>query len=122
MNLQRIWTRGAIYLVLLAFAASSLMPFYVMIITGLKPYPGRECDPDVGTADTESTLAVSLRAWTAVAPNFRNSVMHHGAGRPDLGDDRLDQWLHLCQVALSGMRIRSSFCSWSACSCPIRAS
>ena len=31
MSLQRIWTRGAIYLVLLAFAAFYLMPFYVMV-------------------------------------------------------------------------------------------
>ena len=37
MNLQRIWTRGAIYLVLLAFAAFYAMPIYVMVITGLKP-------------------------------------------------------------------------------------
>ena len=37
MSLQQIWTRSAIYLVLIAFCAFYLMPFYVMIITGLKP-------------------------------------------------------------------------------------
>jgi len=38
MTWQRLWTRGAIYLVLIAFAAYYMIPFYVMIITGLKPY------------------------------------------------------------------------------------
>ncbi|MEZ4835203.1 MAG: hypothetical protein R2873_24985 [Caldilineaceae bacterium] len=36
--IQRLWTRGAIYLVLLAFAAFYLMPIYVMVITSLKPF------------------------------------------------------------------------------------
>jgi ABC-type glycerol-3-phosphate transport system permease component len=36
--LQRLWTRSAIYLLLLAFCAFYLMPFYVMLITSLKPY------------------------------------------------------------------------------------
>jgi len=74
MNIQRLWTRGAIYLVLIAFAAFYLMPFYVMIITGLKPY-----------ADVNVTrmwelpkgfyLEGALEAWRQVAPNFRNSVI-----------------------------------------------
>jgi ABC-type glycerol-3-phosphate transport system permease component len=38
--MQRLWTRGAIYLVLTAFAAYFFMPFYVMLITGLKPFVG----------------------------------------------------------------------------------
>ena len=38
MSLQRIWSRGAIYFVLIAFCLFFLMPFYVMFITGLKPY------------------------------------------------------------------------------------
>ncbi|MCB0106036.1 MAG: carbohydrate ABC transporter permease, partial [Caldilineaceae bacterium] len=74
MNLQRIWTRGAIYLVLLAFAAFYAMPIYVLIITGLKPF-----------ADINMTRMWELpkglyfesftQAWTLVAPNFQNSVM-----------------------------------------------
>lgn len=74
MNLQRLWTRGAIYLVLLAFVAFYMMPFYVMIITGLKPY-----------ADVNVTRMWELpngiyfegiiEAWRQVAPNFRNSVL-----------------------------------------------
>ena len=38
MSLPRLWSRGAIYLVLIAFSLFYLMPFYVMFITGLKPY------------------------------------------------------------------------------------
>ena len=38
MSGHRLWTRGALYRVLIAFAAFYLMPFYVMIITGLKPF------------------------------------------------------------------------------------
>jgi glucose/mannose transport system permease protein len=74
MNLQRIWTHGAIYLVLAAFAAFYLMPFYVMVITGLKPY-----------ADVNVTRMWELpsgiyfdgvtEAWVRVAPNFWNSVI-----------------------------------------------
>jgi glucose/mannose transport system permease protein len=72
--IQRIWTNGAIYLVLLAFAAFYLMPFYVMIITGLKPF-----------ADVNVTRMWDLprgiyfegvtEAWTRVAPNFWNSII-----------------------------------------------
>ena len=74
MNLQRIWTRSAIYLVLLAFAAYFFMPIYVLIITGLKPF-----------ADINVTRMWELpkgfyfgsftQAWTLVSPNFKNSVM-----------------------------------------------
>jgi len=73
MNLQRIWSRSAIYLVLIAFAAFYAMPFYVMIITGLKPY-----------ADVNVTRMWELpaglyfgsftEAWRLVSPNFWNSM------------------------------------------------
>jgi glucose/mannose transport system permease protein len=74
MSIERLWTRGAIYLVLIAFAAFYLMPFYVMIITGLKPY-----------ADVNVTRMWELpngiyfegffEAWRQVSPNFWNSVI-----------------------------------------------
>ena len=73
MSIQRLWNRGAIYLVLLAFAAFYLMPFYVMIITGLKPY----VDVNVTRMwdlPIPPTLAGFLDAWTRVSPNFWNSV------------------------------------------------
>jgi hypothetical protein len=74
MSLQRLWTRGAIYLVLLAFAAFYLMPFYVMIITSLKPYT----DVNV-TRMWELPRGIYFEgiaeAWRAVSPNFRNSMV-----------------------------------------------
>jgi len=73
MSLQQLWTRSAIYLVLLAFCAFYLMPFYVMLITSLKPY-----------ADVNVTRMWELpkgfylgsfsQAWTTVSPNFSNSM------------------------------------------------
>ena len=72
--IQRLWTRGAIYLVLLAFAAYFFMPFYVMIITGLKPY----ADVNVTRMwefPTTIQFGGFVQAWTAVAPNFWNSVV-----------------------------------------------
>ena len=73
MSLRQLWSRYAIYLVLAAFAAFYLMPFYVMVITGLKPYA------DVSVArmwelPTNPTLEGFLRAWNSVSPNFWNSV------------------------------------------------
>lgn len=74
MNLQRLWTRGAIYLVLIAFAAFYLMPFYVMVITGLKPY----ADVNV-TRMWELPRGIYfegfISAWQRVAPNFWNSIV-----------------------------------------------
>jgi glucose/mannose transport system permease protein len=74
MTLQRLWTRGAIYLVLLAFCLFYLMPFYVMFITGLKPYE----DLNV-TRMWELPKGIHLEgiveAWRRVAPNFRNSMV-----------------------------------------------
>ena len=74
MNLQRFWTHGAIYLVLLAFAAFYAMPIYVLIITGLKPFQ----DINV-TRMWELPKGIYFgsftEAWTLVAPNFMNSMM-----------------------------------------------
>lgn len=74
MSLQRLWTRGAIYLVLIAFAAYFLMPFYVMVITGLKPY----ADVNV-TRMWELPRGIYfegvIEAWTRVSPNFWNSIV-----------------------------------------------
>jgi glucose/mannose transport system permease protein len=74
MNLQRIWTHSAIYLILLAFALFYAMPIYVLIITGLKPFE----DINV-TRMWELPKGIYFgsftEAWTLVAPNFKNSVM-----------------------------------------------
>ncbi len=73
MNLQRIWTRSAIYFLLIAFAAYYLMPFYVMLITGLKPFADVQI-ARMWELPQNPTLEGVLRAWTSVAPNFWNSV------------------------------------------------
>jgi glucose/mannose transport system permease protein len=74
MNLQRIWTRSAIYLVLLAFALYYFMPIYVLIITGLKPLKDvsmiRMWELPKGIYFDSFTTA-----WGLVSPNFRTSVM-----------------------------------------------
>src|SRR5262249_11479960 len=72
-QLQRVWSRGVIYLALVCAAAYFLMPIYVLVITGLKPY-----------ADVNVTRMWELprglyfgsfaAAWSKVAPNFWNSV------------------------------------------------
>jgi glucose/mannose transport system permease protein len=72
--LQRLWTRSAIYLVLIAFCAFYLMPFYVMVITSLKPY----ADVNVTRMwdlPTSPTIEGILEAWRLVSPNFRNSII-----------------------------------------------
>lgn len=74
MNLQRIWSRSAIYLVLIAFAAFYAMPIYVLVITGLKPFQ------DVNVTrmwELPNGLYFGsfIEAWTLVSPNFKNSVM-----------------------------------------------
>jgi glucose/mannose transport system permease protein len=74
MSIQKLWSRGAIYLILLAFVAFYAMPFYLMLITGLKPFA------DVSVArmwylPRNPTLEGVLQAWASVSPNFRNSVM-----------------------------------------------
>jgi glucose/mannose transport system permease protein len=74
MTWQRLWTRGSIYFLLIAFAAFYLMPFYLMIITGLKPYE----DVNV-TRMWELPRGIYLggiaEAWQRVSPNFRNSII-----------------------------------------------
>lgn len=74
MTFQRAWSRGAIYLVLIAFAAWYLMPIYLMLITGMKTF-------DQVNIATMWALprGISLdgfsQAWVKVAPNFKNSIM-----------------------------------------------
>lgn len=74
MSGHRLWTRGAIYLVLLAFCAFYLMPFYVMIVTGLKPYVEVNITR-MWALPTSPTLDGVIEAWLLVSPNFRNSML-----------------------------------------------
>jgi glucose/mannose transport system permease protein len=69
----RAWSRGGIYLILVAFALFYLMPIYVLTVSGMKPYK------DVSIA-TMWNLPNSLyfgsfvEAWKRVSPNFWNSI------------------------------------------------
>lgn len=74
MSLQRIWSRSAIYLVLIAFCLFYLMPFYVMFITGLKPYEDLNVTR-MWELPKGIYLGGFLEAWVAVSPNFWNSVI-----------------------------------------------
>lgn len=74
MNLQRIWTRSAIYLVLIAFAAFYAMPIYVLIITGLKPFQDVN-ETRMWELPNGLYFGSFTQAWKLVSPNFKNSVM-----------------------------------------------
>lgn len=73
MKRQIRLSRPLIYVVLILFCLFYLMPFYVMIITSLKPY----VDLNVTRMwDLPKTISLEgfIEAWKRVAPNFRNSV------------------------------------------------
>jgi glucose/mannose transport system permease protein len=70
---MRGWSRAGIYLLLLAFAAFYLMPIYVLVVTGLKPFK----DVSVYTMwDLPDRLYFGgfTGAWAKVGPNFWNSI------------------------------------------------
>ena len=73
LSLNRLWSRTAIYLVLIAFALFFLMPIYVLMVTALKPFK------DVSVL-TMWELPNGLNpgsfatAWDRVSPNFWNSM------------------------------------------------
>ena len=72
--LKTLWSRGAIYVTLVAFALYFLMPIYVLVATSLKPYA------DVSVAhmwDLPRGLYFDsfIEAWSKVSPNFVNSMI-----------------------------------------------
>jgi len=73
MTGNKLWTRFAIYGVLIALCAFYLMPFYVMIITGLKEYQNLNVTR-MWELPIPPTLTGFIEGWRAVAPNFINSV------------------------------------------------
>jgi glucose/mannose transport system permease protein len=74
MTLQRRLSRGAIYFVLVCFAAWYLMPLYLMLITGLKTY-GQVSITSMWALPSPISLDGFSQAWVKVAPNFINSIM-----------------------------------------------
>jgi glucose/mannose transport system permease protein len=74
MKTRRLLSRGAIYFVLIAFCLFYLLPFYVMFITGLKPYEDLNVTR-MWELPNGIHLEGIIEAWKRVAPNFRNSIM-----------------------------------------------
>ena len=74
MTFQRVWSRGAIYFVLIAFAVWYLMPIYLMVITGLKTFEQVNITTMWALPRGISIDGFS-QAWEKVAPNFGNSIM-----------------------------------------------
>jgi glucose/mannose transport system permease protein len=73
LSLNRLWSRTAIYLVLIAFALFFLMPIYVLMVTALKPFK----DVSVLTMwelPKGFTPGSFATAWDRVSPNFWNSM------------------------------------------------
>jgi glucose/mannose transport system permease protein len=73
LSLNRLWSRTAIYLVLIAFALFFLMPIYVLMVTALKPFK----DVSVLTMwelPKGFTPGSFATAWERVSPNFWNSM------------------------------------------------
>jgi glucose/mannose transport system permease protein len=74
MTLQRLWSRSAIYLVLIAFCAFYLLPFYLMLITGMKPYEDVNITR-MWELPTGIYLGAFSEAWRQVSPNFYNTLL-----------------------------------------------
>ncbi len=74
ISLQTIWSRGAIYILLIAFALYFLMPVYVLVNTSFKPYADvsiqRMWEPPQSLY-----LGSFAEAWSKVSPNFINSLL-----------------------------------------------
>ena len=68
------WSRFFVYLALCLASVYFLLPVYLLLITALKPYAQINIITmwDLPTHPDLSGLAA---AWTAVAPNFKNSVI-----------------------------------------------
>jgi glucose/mannose transport system permease protein len=74
MTLQRRFSRGAIYFILVAAATWYLLPIFLMIITGLKTYDQVNI-ATMWALPWPISLDGFSQAWEKVAPNFRNSLM-----------------------------------------------
>jgi glucose/mannose transport system permease protein len=70
---SRVWNNAGIYLVLTGFALFYLMPFYVLFVTGLKPFKDVSVQSMWDLPDRLYFGSYAV-AWTRVAPNFWSSV------------------------------------------------
>ncbi|MFC1465758.1 MAG: carbohydrate ABC transporter permease [Candidatus Brachytrichaceae bacterium NZ_4S206] len=74
ISLQTIWSRGAIYLLLVAFALYFLMPVYVLVNTSFKPYTEVSIQR-MWELPRGVYLGSFAEAWSKVSPNFVNSLL-----------------------------------------------
>lgn len=74
LSWSHVWSRGAIYLVLIAFALYFLMPVYVLINTSFKPYTDVSIER-MWELPRGLYLGSFEEAWSKVAPNFTNSII-----------------------------------------------
>ncbi|HOU13778.1 MAG TPA: carbohydrate ABC transporter permease [Anaerolineae bacterium] len=74
MKTRQLLSRSAIYFFLIVFCLFYLLPFYVMFITGLKPYEDLNVTRMWDLPKTVSLDGIR-EAWNRVAPNFRNSIV-----------------------------------------------
>ena len=74
MTFQKLWTRGAIYVVLASFAIYYLLPIYLLVITGLKT--NEEVNVDwMWRLPTGIHFDGFNQAWPKVSANFINSFL-----------------------------------------------
>ena len=74
MTFQRLWARGAIYIVLLCFAAYYLMPIYLLVITSLKTNAEVNIDWMWRLPNGIHFDGIN-QAWPRVSANFINSII-----------------------------------------------
>lgn len=74
ISFQTIWSRGAIYLLLVAFALYFLMPVYVLVNTSFKPYTEVSIQR-MWELPQGVYLGSFAEAWSKVSPNFVNSLL-----------------------------------------------
>ncbi|MDP6349106.1 MAG: carbohydrate ABC transporter permease [Chloroflexota bacterium] len=68
------WSRVAIYGALIAFAAFYLMPAYVVLFNGLKPFSEVSLQKMWNLPETGLSFEAFEKGWQAVAPNFIASL------------------------------------------------
>ena len=74
MSAKRVISRFLVYAGLVVFAAYFLMPIYVLVITGLKPY--RDVNMmEMWKLPTGIYMGSFIHAWKKVSPNFVNSLI-----------------------------------------------
>jgi glucose/mannose transport system permease protein len=70
---NRLWSKAAIYLVLIAFALFFMMPIYVLVVTAFKPFKDVSVQ-SMWELPRGLDFGSFATAWGRVSPNFWNSM------------------------------------------------